>query len=104
MVMRGKPGAVAVAQKASDLAPENASVLDTLATALAAEKQLDRAVTTQKRAVELAPEANGLRLHLAELAAKAGDKTLARTELTRLQGLGARFNQQEEVSRLLKTL
>jgi hypothetical protein len=41
-------------------------------------------------------------LNLAGIALKAGDKTLARTELTRLQALGAKFKQQDEVSRLLK--
>jgi putative PEP-CTERM system TPR-repeat lipoprotein len=102
MIRQGKTGALPYAQKAAELAPDNGSILDTLASALAGEKQFDKALSTQKRAVELAPESDSLRLNLAAIALKAGDKTLARAELRRLQALGARFKQQAEVERLLK--
>jgi len=104
LIAQGKDGALPLAQKASDLAPDNGAILDTLASAQAADKQMDKALATQKRAVELAPDSGELRLNLAELAIKAGDKSLARTELTRLKELGAKFNRQEEVTRLLGTL
>jgi putative PEP-CTERM system TPR-repeat lipoprotein len=102
IVKQGKAGALPYAQKAADLVPDNSSILDTLASALAAEKEFDKALSTQKRAVELAPDTDSLRLNLASIALKAGDKALARTELTRLQALGAKFKQQDEVTRLLK--
>jgi Flp pilus assembly protein TadD len=102
MIRQGKACALPYAQKAADLAPDNSSILDTLASALACERQFDMALSTQKRAVELAPESDSLRLNLAAIALKAGDKSLARAELTRLQALGARFKQQVEVERLLK--
>ena len=52
----------------------------------------------------LAPDAPALRLTLAKLYAKAGDKALAKSELERLAQLGGRFAGQAEVARLLKTL
>ncbi len=104
MVQLGQPGAIPIAQKASALVPDDPRALDTLASALAAEKQYDKALAAQKKAVALKPDADELRLHLADVALQSGDKALARTELTRLQSLGAKFKQQGEVTRLLKTL
>jgi len=100
----GKPGAVAYAQRAVDAMPEQAAIVDTLAMALAAENRTKEALETQKRAVELAPKDNNLRLNLAKIAVQAGDKALARSELDKLQSLGARFDFQDEVSKLLKAL
>ncbi len=104
LVVRGKPGAVVHAQRASDLMPNNPSLMDTLSMALAADKQTDKALALQKRAVELAPTQHALRLNLAKIALQAGDKTLARQELERLQALGRTFAFQDEVARLIKTL
>ena len=104
LVGRGKPGAVEHAQKAVTLMPDQPALIDTLALALAADKQFDKALIQQKRAVELAPENNGLRLHLAKIALKAGDKTVARAELDRLQKLGTVFPQQAEVANLMITV
>jgi len=104
MATRGRPGAVAMAQRAMGAAPGNALLMDTYALALASEKQLDKALTTQKQAVELLPGEPSLRLNLARLALQAGDKGLARTELQKLKDLGAKFTQQDEVDKLMKTL
>jgi cellulose synthase operon protein C len=103
-INRGKPGAVANAQKAVDLAPNNASMLDTLALALATDKKFADALAAQKRAVALAPNQNALRLSLARIATQAGDKTLARAELERLKSLGAAYDKQDEVTKLLGAL
>jgi cellulose synthase operon protein C len=103
-INRGKPGAVANAQRAVDLAPSNPSMLDTLALALATEKKYADALAVQKRAVALAPNQNALRMGLARLATQAGDKTLARAELERLKALGAAYDKQDEVSKLLGAL
>ena len=97
-----KPGAVALAEKASQLAPRSAAVLDTLATALAAEQQLPRAVEAQKKAVELAPDAPAYKLGLARLLLQSGDKVGARAELSALTALGAKFPRQSEVAALIK--
>lgn len=100
----GKPGALPLAQRAVELLPNEPSMLDTLATALAADKQLPEALRVQKRAVEIAPGNPGLRLNLAKLALQADDKALARLELDRLASLGTRVPFHEEVARLRKTL
>jgi Flp pilus assembly protein TadD len=104
MVLLHKPGALPYAQKAAEIVPGDARILDTLAAAQAEEKQLDQALVTQKQAVAASQDNDVLRLHLADIALKANDKALARTELTRLRGLGDKFKQQDEVTRLLKTL
>ena len=84
--------------------PDKAALVDTLAMALAADKQFDKALTTQKRAVELSPDDNGLRLNLAKIALQAGDKALARTEVDRLQALGPGFALRDEVMKITKSL
>jgi predicted Zn-dependent protease len=97
-----KPGGVALAEKAAKLAPRNAAVLDTLATALAAEQQVAKAVEVQKQVVEMAPEVLDYRLGLARLLLQSGDKVGARTELSRLAAQGSRYPRQAEVAALLK--
>ena len=100
----GKPGAVAYAERAVALHPEQAGLQDTLATALAANNQVAKAIDVQTRALALAPGDNVLHLNLARLYIQAGDKTAARTELSELAKLGNKFRAQAEVERLLKSL
>jgi Flp pilus assembly protein TadD len=95
---------VAYARRAVDLMPNQPAMIDTLAMAMAAERQLDGALTLQKQAVELAPDDNGLRLNLARIALQAGDKALARKELERLQALGPTLPYRSEVATLIKAL
>lgn len=104
MVRQGKAGALPVAERAWRLVPGSPQVMDTYAAALAADNQLARAVEVQRSAVKSAPEAAGLRLNLARLLLKAGDKPGARAELETLAKLGAAFPGQAEVGALLKTL
>jgi putative PEP-CTERM system TPR-repeat lipoprotein len=104
LAVRGKPGSVAYAQKAVDMMPDKAALIDTLAMALASEKQFDKALAAQKRAVELSPDDNGLHLNLARIALQAGDKALARSELDRLQALGPDFAFRDDVAKLAKSL
>jgi putative PEP-CTERM system TPR-repeat lipoprotein len=99
-----KPGALAFAQRANSSYRNSPPLMDTLATALAADKQIGKALEVQKQAVALAPANPVLRLNLAKLQIQAGEKASARAELDALAKLGARFGGQEEVSRLLKTL
>jgi len=100
----GKPGAVAYAEKANALMPDKPILLDTLAHALASEKQFDKAIETEKRALVLAPDAHDIRLALAKLYIRSGDKAAARAELDRLAKLEGKFAAQQEVGRLLQTL
>jgi cellulose synthase operon protein C len=99
-----KPGAVEMAEKANALLPERAALLDTLAFAQEAENRLDLAVVTQQRAVALEPRAPELRLRLAQLLAKQGQKAEALKELEPLAQLGSGFAGQAEVAALMKTL
>ena len=99
-----KPGALDHAKRAAELAPNQAPILDTLASALLQAGQSAPALTAQRQAIQLAPQDQMLRLNLARIAVKAGDKATARTELERLKALGAGFPQQDEVGRLLATL
>jgi putative PEP-CTERM system TPR-repeat lipoprotein len=104
LVQRGKPGAVEYAKRAVELQPTNAAIVDTLGLALAADKQFEAALATQKKAIELAPNSRGLKLNLARIAMQSGDKALAKSELQALEKLGTTFPQHAEVKRLLSTL
>jgi putative PEP-CTERM system TPR-repeat lipoprotein len=104
LVKQGKPGALAMAEKANSLLPDRAPLLDTLASALAAEKQLKKAIETQKRAISRNPQDASLKLNLAKLFLQDNQKPEARAELEDLARLGDRFPAQAEVAALLKTL
>jgi cellulose synthase operon protein C len=104
MAAQRKPGAVAMAEQAVALLPDRAPLLDTLAFAQEAEGKLDLAVVTQQRAVALDPKAPELRLHLAQLLAKQGQKAEALKLLEALDTLGPAFPSQAEVAALMKTL
>lgn len=97
-----KPGGVQLAEKALQLAPRNAAVMDTLAAALAAEQQWPRAIEVQKKAIEAAPDAPDYRLGLARLLLQSGDKAGARAELSSLSALGAKYPRQAEVTAMIK--
>ena len=104
LVAQGKPGALLLAQRAVELQPASAAMMDTLALALAADNQLPKAIEWQRKAVAKAPEAPNFRLGLARLLVKAGDKPGARAELDTLAKLGGKFAGQAEVATLLKAL
>jgi predicted Zn-dependent protease len=104
MVQQGKPGAVKVAEQANEILPGRAQLLDTLATAQAAEGQVPKAIETQKQAIARSPQDPALKLNLARLYIKSGDKLRARAELEDLAGLGDKFAAQGEVAQLLKSV
>lgn len=104
LVTRKLPGAVAMAEQASALMPDRAPFLDTLAMALEADNQLDKALETQKRALKIDGKNPYLRLHLAQLLVKKGDKTAAREQLDGLSALGEGFPGQADVAALMKLL
>jgi putative PEP-CTERM system TPR-repeat lipoprotein len=102
MVKLGKPGALALAEKANQLAPQQPAFLDTLSMVFEAEKQWVRAVEVQSQAVNLQPENFELRLRLAKLYLASGDKPQAGVELQRLAKAGKKFGGQAEVQELLR--
>lgn len=85
MVDQGKPGALDLARRAVAAAPDRADVRDTMAQAYAQADQMKLALQTQLEAVALAPEAPSLRLHLARLYLRTGDKDKALQEITWLK-------------------
>ena len=101
---QGKPGAVALAEQAVKLSPDNPAAVDTLAFALAADNQLPKAIETAKALLVRAPDDPVYRLNLARMYIRAGEKTNAKSELDRLVPLGTKFPLQSEVSDLLKSL
>lgn len=104
MVKQNKTGATNYAEQALKLHPNTPGLMDTLATVLAADKQLPKALELQKQAVALAPDDQVLRLNLAKLHIQAGDKPAALLELKALEKLGEQSPAQAEVARLLKAL
>jgi putative PEP-CTERM system TPR-repeat lipoprotein len=102
MAKQGKPGAVPLAEQANQLLPNRPQLMDTLATTLAAEGDVKRALDVQKRALQIDRNDPNLRLNLARLHLKAGEKPQARAELEDLARLGEKFRAQSEVTELLK--
>ena len=99
-----KPGALQYAERAYRNAPNEPQLLDTLSTLLADEKSFARAIELQSRAIALQPSNSLLRLGLAKILIKAGDKSKAKAELEALSVLGTKFSAQREVAELLRTL
>ncbi|MEO8249682.1 MAG: XrtA/PEP-CTERM system TPR-repeat protein PrsT, partial [Burkholderiales bacterium] len=103
-VEKKDPGALALAEKANELAPNQAPFMDTLALALSQKGDHVKALEIQKKAVTLAPENPFLKLNLARIYLNAGDKTNAKIELERLAAMGSKFPMQQEVERLIAAL
>ena len=101
MLKQAKPGALAFAERANKIAPNEAPLIDTLALVLAAEKRLPEAIEQQKIAVQLAPDASAFRLGLAKMLLQAGDKSAALLELQTLAKKGKAIPEQLEVQTLL---
>lgn len=104
LVQQGKPGAAGWAQRAVNLSPDQPALLDTLAQSLAAEGKVPQALEAQKQAAQLTPGDPGMRFRLAQLAIKAGDKALARSELEQVLAINARNPFREEAAKLVKGL
>lgn len=80
--------ALAYAERATKLAPDNPRVLDTLGVLLSETGSTKRALATLARAVEIVPDYPLYRLHYAEALIKAGDKKAASSQLAPLVRLG----------------
>ena len=99
-----KEGAIAYAQTANDLEPNQPSFIDTLAMLLAEVKQYDKAIALQMKAMALEPSNPAWRLGLAKIYIQSGDRVGARRELDQLAALGAKYPAHAEVATLLKNL
>ena len=100
----GKDTAVAYAEKANALAPNQPAIMDTLAMALSEAGDYATALALQNKVIALQPENAIYKLNLAKIYLQGGNKELARRELDELGKLGAKFAAQAEVVSLLANL
>ena len=98
------PKAIEYAEKANKLAPNQPALMDTLAMLMADKGDTAGAITLLRKALEISPQAAPLRLNLARVLISAGKKDEARSELDTLAKLGDKFPEQNEVTRLQKSL
>lgn len=99
-----KDGAVAYAEKANTLAPNQPALMDTLAVLLSEAGDYPKALEIQVKAVSLQPQNPLFKLNLAKIHIKGGKKDLARKTLDELAALGDKFAGQAEVTALIKSL
>ena len=100
-----KEGAIAFAETANKLAPNEPAFMDTLAMLLAEKKNdYPKALEWQTKAIALQPQNTLFKLNLAKIHIKGGKNDLARKELDELAKLGEKFAGQVEVANLLKSL
>ncbi len=99
-----KPGAIAFAESALKLAPNQPAFMDTMAGLQSDRNDYGKAVEWQNKAIAAQPENGAFKLNLAKIHIKGGKKDLARTELEGLAKLGDKFKAQVEVASLLKSL
>lgn len=98
-----KPGALAYARAASELAPDTPPVLDTLLLALADAGKNDEAIELAKRLLASSPNPF-FRLHLARLYVRTGKMDLAKPEIEQLERIGDKFGGYMEVRELRASL
>lgn len=77
---RGDPGAMALAERAVALAPQNPAILDTLGELQMAQGQPEKGLESLRKAVDIAPDRPVLRANLARAYAQVGRKEDARKE------------------------
>jgi FimV-like protein len=99
-----KAGALAYAEKANKLVPDQPAFMDTLAMLLSAKGEHSRAIELEAKALALQPTSASIRLNLAKVYLAAGDKARARTELDTIAKLGDKDPSYKEATALLKTL
>ncbi|MDR3368470.1 XrtA/PEP-CTERM system TPR-repeat protein PrsT [Rhodoferax sp.] len=99
-----KDGAIALAEKANALAPNQPAFMDTLAMLLSDKGDYAKAVDLQTKVVTLQPQNPMFKLNLAKIQIKGGKKDLAKAQLDELVKLGDKFGGQKEVAELLKQL
>lgn len=100
----GGKDALAYAQRANELVPNQPAFLDTWALVLSSRGDHAKAIETQLKAVGLLPDNRALKLNLARIYIAAGDKAKARSELENLAKTDEKHPTYAEAVALLKTL
>ena len=98
------PKAIEYAEKANQLAPNQALIMDTLGTLLVDKGDVTRGLELLRKAADSPGSPPAIRLSLSRALIKSGQKDAARKELTDLQALGDKYSDQAEVERLLSSL
>jgi len=98
------PRALATAEKAMKLAPENPTVLDTYAWALVQVGQAKKALPLLAKAAEKLPKDKAIRFHHAAALEKSGARDEAKKELLALVNDKTPFPQRNEAESLLQAL
>jgi putative PEP-CTERM system TPR-repeat lipoprotein len=96
--------ALATAEQAYQLKPDNPEIMDTLGWILVEQNETPRGTELLQKAAETAPASTAIRYHWAAALAKAGDKARARKELTELLTKNKEFPQRHEAQELLRQL
>lgn len=105
LYQREKDGrALATAEQAFKLAPEQPGVQDTLGWILVEGGQLPRALDLLRKAATQAPKAATIRYHFAVALARSGNKGQAKKELQQALATGQPFPESEAAKTLLKSL
>jgi putative PEP-CTERM system TPR-repeat lipoprotein len=98
------PRALATAERAYQLKPDNPEIMDTLGWILVDEGKTARGLELLQKAAEKAPASTAIRYHWAAALAKSGDSTRARRELADLLTNNKTFPQRQEAQALLRQL
>ncbi len=104
LIGQKKAGAVELAERATQVAPDQPQLQDTLALALASEGRYEQALQVQKRLLAALPQTPMYRLTLAKIYLQSGDKPQALAEIHTLLRTSADFPgraEAEQISRLL---
>ncbi|WP_300758918.1 tetratricopeptide repeat protein, partial [Janthinobacterium sp.] len=96
--------ALATAEQAHKLAPENAAVLDTLGWISLEQGDVKRATSLLRKAAGLAPKSPEIQYHLGVALVKSGDKPGARKQLEQLLANTKEFPQRADAQALLAQL
>lgn len=97
-----KSGALAYAEKANELMPNQPAFMDTLASIYASNGNFEKAVSLQSKVLTLDPKNMAYKLNSAKIHISSGKKDLARKQLEELRSLGESFPAHAEVATLLK--
>jgi putative PEP-CTERM system TPR-repeat lipoprotein len=96
-----KSGALAYAEKANELMPNQPAFMDTLASIYASTGNFEKAVILQTKVLTIEPNNMAYKLNLAKINILSGKKDLARKQLEELRSLGESFPAHAEVATLL---
>lgn len=99
-----RPGALAFAERAYALAPDNAAVLDTLGWILVGQNRERDAIGHLSKASQLAPQVPEIRYHFAKALVALGRSAEARSVLTPLLAENRDFDDRADARRLLDSL